>query len=233
MVPIAHMAIRMPSARALGRILQLGNANLPVGAFAYSEGLETLVQQGVLANGKDLRQWIEEYLRFGPVRLEAVALWRMHGAATMRDLQVLEYWDAWLAASRESEELGLQNRQMARALWRLLQELAGPERAILHESPSQYVTAFAVISAHAGLSTEDSVFTYMHSWLSNLIVAGVRLVPLGQSEGQKILWEMQDALEGSINFAESATAEDLYSWNCGLALASMQHETLHSRLYRS
>ena len=225
----------MPSIQVLGRLLQFGSANLPVGAFSYSEGLETLVQQGLLSSSRELQQWLSEQLDFGPIRVEAAILWRMHAAAVAQQEEVLAYWDAWLAASRESEELLLQNRQMARALWRLLRELTddaeiwiGGERA-----PSQYATAFAVSSAWAGIPVAEAVFTYVHSWLANLIVAGVRLIPLGQSAGQKLLWEMQDALEVLLDFAQNADESELYAWNCGVALASMQHKNLYSRLYRS
>lgn len=230
---IGRTATPMPSIQVLGRLLQFGSANLPVGAFSYSEGLETLVQQGLLSSSGELQQWLSEQLDFGPIRVEAALLWRMHAAAVAQQEEVLAYWDAWLAASRESEELLLQNRQMARALWRLLRELTDAEPRIGKLAPSQYATAFAVSSAWAGIPVAEAVLTYVHSWLANLIVSGVRLIPLGQSAGQKLLWEMQDALEVLLDFAQNADESELYAWNCGVALASMQHEDLYSRLYRS
>ena len=223
----------MPELRALGRLLQLGSANLPVGAFSYSEGLETLVQQGHLQAVADLRSWLEEQLHHGPIRLEAAILHRLLHAATKNQTDSLSYWDAWLAANRESEELALQNRHMARALWRLLQELAGPDTLPLQRPPSQYASAFALFAIIAELPVTEAIFTYVHSWLANLIMAGVRLIPLGQSAGQILLWELQGGIEQVVDFAESVEDEDLFAWNSGLALASMQHETLYSRLYRS
>ncbi|MEY2342634.1 urease accessory protein UreF [Acidithiobacillus sp. IBUN Pt1247-S3] len=223
----------MPDLRALGRLLQLGSANLPVGAFSYSEGLETLVQQGHLQAAPDLRSWLEQHLHCGPIRVEAAILHRLLHAAMQKQANSLEYWDAWLAASRESEELALQNRHMARALWRLLRELAGPDALPVQYAPSQYASVFALFAVVAELPIVEAIFTYMHSWLANLIVAGVRLMPLGQSAGQTVLWELQDSIEQVVEFATSARDEDLFAWNSGLAIASMQHESLYSRLYRS
>lgn len=223
----------MTSLRTLGRLLQLGSANLPVGAFSYSEGLETLVQHGHLQSASDLRGWLEEQLHYGPIRVEAAILYRMIDAARRKQPDILGYWDAWLAASRESEELALQNRHMAGALWRLLQTLTGHITVPLPSPPSQYVTVFALFAVAAELPATEAVFTYIHSWLANLLVAGVRLIPLGQSAGQKMLWELQDYIDPVLSFAESVQDEDLFAWNSGLALASMQHETLYSRLYRS
>jgi urease accessory protein len=223
----------MDSQQSLGRMLQLGSANLPVGAFAYSEGLETLVQQDRLRTPVDLRGWLEDHLRCGPVRMETAIFQRLMTATTRWQPATLIYWDGWLTASRESEELALQNRQMARSLWRLLQDLMETQTLPLASSPQQYVTAFAIASALAGVSQHEAMFTYVHAWLSNLIVAAVRLIPLGQSAGQKLLWDLQDSIAQLVDFAQNAQENELYCWSTGITLASMQHETLYSRLYRS
>jgi len=223
----------MPDLQALGRMLQLGSANLPVGAFAYSEGLETLVQQGRLRTPLDLRGWLEDQLRCGPIRMETAILRRLIDAAATKQPAKLIYWETWLAASRESEELAMQNRQMARSLWRLLQDLLDADTLVLETSPSQYATAFAIFSVLAGISYTEAMFTYVHTWLSNLVVAAVRLIPLGQSAGQKLLWVLQESVITLIEFAQNAEESDLYCWSAGIGLASMQHETLYSRLYRS
>ncbi|WP_308389449.1 urease accessory UreF family protein [Acidithiobacillus sp. AMEEHan] len=192
------------------------------------------MQQGHLAGESDLRCWLEEQLHYGPIRVEATVLRHMIVAAEHHQTEVLEYWDAWLAASRESEELALQNSQMARALWRLARELVGNEALLgLLRSPSQYVTVLALLSVAAELPAAEAIFTHIHSWLANLVIAGVRLIPLGQSAGQKLLWDLQELVEQVVEFAMSAVEEDLYACSTGLALASVQHETLYSRLYRS
>ena len=215
----------------LGRLLQLSSAALPVGAFAYSECLEYLVAQGRIQNAVGLRRWLSDALAYGPIQVDAAILYRAMAAAAEGNAEQLCYWDAWLGATRESEELRAQSKNMARALWRLAEQLGDGLAA--DRTPEHFVSVYALVAVRWQLPAEASIYAYVHSWLANLISAGVKLIPLGQTAGQQLLWNLHGMIQGVTEFAMRASPEDLYSWNTGQALASMGHETLYSRLFRS
>lgn len=220
-------------ASTLGRLLQLSSANLPVGAFAYSEGLETLVAQGGIQTAKDLEQWLVDALDYGSIRIDAAVLRRQMVAVAAKDRNQFEYWDAWLGASRESEEMRTQSHHMGRALQRLYREMNDAETLLCAGSARHFVSVYAQVAVAWHMPVAATLYAYVHSWVANLITAGVRLIPLGQSDGQRILWLLQERIEATLAFAETAADEELCAWNFGQALASMAHETLYSRLYRS
>lgn len=217
----------------LGRLLQLSSANLPVGAFVYSEGLETLIVQGTIRTAVDLQQWLADALDVGSIRVDAALLQRQMAAMTANDTERFQYWDAWLGASRESEEMRMQSHHMGRALWRLYREMDGEKAPLVKGNANHYVSVFAQVAVAWRLPVAATLYAYIHSWAANLLTAGVRLIPLGQSDGQSVLWKLQEQIEAVLSFAQDASDEALCSWNIGQTLASMKHETLYSRLYRS
>jgi urease accessory protein len=110
--------------RALLRLMQLASPTLPVGAYSYSEGLEMLVARGQIASARDLDDWLIAELNYGSVRIDGALLLRAYQAIVGRDFEQLRYWNAWLSAARESEELRSQSLQMGRSLLKLAVDLA-------------------------------------------------------------------------------------------------------------
>ncbi|OLP15718.1 urease accessory protein UreF [Leptolyngbya sp. 'hensonii'] len=228
---------------ALLRLLQLSSSALPVGAYSYSEGLEHLVQIGVITDRFSLNHWLSQELRYGAVRLEAAAMLRAHRAARLGDEAALSYWNAWLSALRETEELREQSSQMGRALARLLQDLdwdvaapPGQSLATLGAAcgePCNFAIMFGLAAAVWEIGEQAAILGYLQSWVSNLVSAGVRLVPLGQTIGQQILMDTQPVLLEAAAQILSLADDNLESCGWGLAIASMQHETQYSRLFRS
>jgi urease accessory protein len=212
-------------------LLQLASPTLPVGAYSYSEGLETLVEKGIIHNGTTLNDWLRRSLGQGSIRLETATLIRVYRCFCQKDFTKLNYWDNWLSATRETAELRQQSGQMGRSLLNLLRELA----PALDNLPEQanYVTAWAIGAAHWQIAEELAVLGYLHSWVSNLINAGVRLIPLGQTLGQSLLIDLQPSLLTAAKDILSLSDDNLASWSWGLSFASMNHETQYSRLFRS
>ncbi|MEM9164108.1 MAG: urease accessory UreF family protein, partial [Cyanobacteria bacterium P01_F01_bin.4] len=128
-------------AQALLRLLQLASPALPVGAFSYSEGLETLTYQGHLKTVADLEHWLTQELQYGAVRLEAAIALRAHRYS--KNPAQLRYWNQWLAAARETDELRQQSEQMGRALARLLAKLHPELKSTLTECGPPYHFAIA------------------------------------------------------------------------------------------
>jgi urease accessory protein len=220
---------------ALLTLLQLTSPALPVGAYSYSEGLETLVDQGLIESATDLQTWLTESLATGSIGIEAAILIRAHRAWTQGDQQNLIYWNHWLSATRETAELQQQNWQMGRSLLKLLQDLY-PQSDWSGWSMKENWNMAIVFALAAGLADIDeytAVLGYLHSWASNLVSAGVKLIPLGQTAGQKLVLQLAEPIK--INADRSLTLPDdqLFSCSWGLAIASMTHETQYSRLFRS
>ena len=218
--------------QALLKLLQLTSPALPVGAFSYSEGLETLVMQGHLSDRTALFNWLVQELRYGGVRLEAAIAVRAHRHPKPDQLA---YWNQWLTASSDTAELRQQSGQMGRALVRLAQSLHPELKPVFTAcgTPCNFPVAFGILAAHWQIDIPTMTLGYLHSWAANLIGAAVKLVPLGQTDGQscllQIIPELQQAAESIVELKD----DELYVSGWGGAIASMQHETLYTRLFRS
>ena len=225
----------MAESPTLPRLLQLASPTLPVGAYSYSEGLEYAVHAGWVRDARGLRDWLHHGLLDGAAQLEAAVLVRVYDAWRGDDLERLRDWDAWLSATREAEELRHQSLDMGRALLRLLKDLEPPlpRAAELFAATCNFATAFGIAAAHWGIARADATTAYLQSWVANLVGAGVKLIPLGQTAGQQLLWDLQDDVAHAAQTAQRVADEDLGVSNWGLALASMAHETQYSRLFRS
>ncbi len=216
-------------------ILQLASPALPVGAYSYSEGLEMLVENGTIANHTHLKDWLKAELLYGAIRLEAAVMVRSQQSAKMGDVESLCRWNLWLSAARETEELRASSWQMGRSLIQLLGKLEPQIAPIANAvgNPCNYAIAFGIAVAHWQINIQAALLGYLHSWASNLITAGVKLIPLGQTAGQQLLLDLQPLF--SVAALEILALEDdeLACCSWGLSLASMQHETQYTRLFRN
>ncbi len=218
------------------RLLQLASPALPVGAYSYSEGMESLVEAGTIDSHMALEAWLIRELRYGAVRIEMAVMVRAYNACQADDLAGLSRWNHWLTAARETEELRSQSLQMGRSLMRLLQDLHLLDRqtlTVLQQDGCHFAIAFAVAAVHWELTLSTTMLGYLHSWASNLMNAGVKLIPLGQTAGQQLLLNLQPAIEQAVEEVLRLQDDALSSCSWGLALASMAHETQYSRLFRS
>ena len=223
---------KFPSSQLLS-LLQLASPALPVGAYSYSEGIETLAQSGQVSTASGLEQWLSDELTHGAVRVEAAVLVRLYRAAQADDLAQIDSWNQWLSAFRETAEMREQSWQMGWSLRRLLQELQPENRQLQPCDPCNFATAFAVAAVGWQINLELATLGYLQSWATNLVNAGLRLGMLGQTQGQRILLNLQPPLEQASAVALQLTDAQLDCCSWGASMASMQHETLYSRLFRS
>ncbi|MBN4006709.1 urease accessory protein UreF [Nostoc sp. LPT] len=216
-------------------ILQLASPALPVGAYSYSEGLEMLVENGTIVNPLHLKDWLKAELLYGAIRLEAGVMVRSQQSAKMGDIESLCRWNLWLSAARETEELRASSWQMGRSLIQLLAKLEPQIIPIANTvgNPCNYAIAFGIAIAHWQISIKAALLGYLHSWASNLITAGVKLIPLGQTAGQQLLLDLQPLLSAAALEILALEDDQLACCSWGLSLASMQHETQYTRLFRS
>ncbi|MDB9374697.1 urease accessory protein UreF [Nodularia sphaerocarpa] len=216
-------------------ILQLASPGLPVGAYSYSEGLEMLVEKGIISDQDSLKHWLEAELHYGAVQLDAAVMVRSAQSAAMGDISALSHWNMWLSAARETQELRASSWQMGRSLTQLLGKLQPEIMPLVNAvgNPCNYAIAFGIAVAHWQINIQAALLGYLHSWASNLITSGVKLIPLGQTAGQELLLELQPLISTAVGKILALEDDELSCCSWGLSLASMQHETQYTRLFRS
>jgi urease accessory protein len=223
---------------ALLRLLQLASPTLPVGAYSYSEGLEFLVETGTIGNAQQLKHWLLQELHYGSIRVDTAIMLRAYRAMVAADTEALCYWNSWLSAVRDTEELRSQSWQMGRSLLRLLQDIQPTDVELFPELFQQdqgwnFAIAFGIVAATWTIDLRSAIVGYLHSWMTNLINAGIKLIPLGQTTGQQVLIDLYPSLERAISEILTIHDDELCACSWGLSLASMAHETQYSRLFRS
>lgn len=219
-------------------LLQLCNSSLPLGAYSYSEGLETLVEKQLIIDSQGLKNWLLNELKYGSIRVESAMIVRSYHSYQQKKLEDLLYWNNWFSASRETAELRQQSWQMGKSLLRLINSFE-PEDLFLQtvinnlKTSGNYSIVFGIITAHWQIEIENVLLGYLHNWLNNLVNVGVKLIPLGQTAGQKLLLNFNQEITQQLTNILSLKDDELSSCSWGLSLASMSHEQLYSRLFRS
>jgi len=219
-----------PGARRLWLLLSPG---LPVGGYSYSQGLEYAVTAGRIAGFADARDWITGVAEAVLPRLDLPLLLRMARAIRAQDDDALAAWNAYLLASRETAELRREDRNMGHALRRLAGGLLGRPRVVDALSSPTFAASFAEIGVFWQVPDADLCAAYAWVWCDNQVAAAVKLVPLGQTDGQRLLLELTDRLDALTARAAACADDDLGQAATGVALASAAHETQYSRLFQS
>ncbi|HWL75379.1 MAG TPA: urease accessory protein UreF, partial [Burkholderiaceae bacterium] len=209
----------------LVRLLQLASPTLPVGTYSYSQGLEAAIEAGVVTDASSAEHWIGDLLEFSMSRMEAPLLFRM--ISNPGDIEAL---NLLFLANRETAELRAETVQMGYSLNRLLPSLGVAELAI--EEPS-FPAAFAAAINAWSIDTHSALQAYLWSWLENQVMAALKAVPLGQTDGQQMLLSLADRIPGIVSRAMATHDEDIGSFAPGFAILSSKHETQYSRLFRS
>lgn len=223
----------------LARLLQLCSPALPVGAYAYSQGLESAIHDHFVTDKTSAAAWIRGIFEDSfaqldlPAMLRAASAWRVNDAATISSL------DVYLAASRETSELLLEDKDMGRSLVRLLKSLD----VVLPEmtNPS-FATVFGCAGAVWGIQDEALATGFCFCFVENQVAAATKTVPLGQTVSQQMLASLAVEIEPAVKQAGQVAGElaqqEPRQWSFGqslpaLAILSSRHETLEARLYRS
>jgi len=216
------------------RLLQLVSPSLPVGGFSYSQGLEWAVESGWVHDTESLIRWLDGLIEEGIAWLDLPILVRLHEAASRKDVDAIGRWSALLFAYRETHELRAEERLRARALTTLIIDLQVPKAYEWRESLRLCQAApFALASEHWDIGVEEAALGYAWNWLENQIAAAIKLVPLGQTDGQRVQLALAQNLADVIEKAMELPDSELGSGAMALAIASSRHETQYTRLFRS
>ena len=216
------------------RLLQLASPTLPIGAFTYSQGLEWAVEAGWVNDLDSLSDWLGGLMYDSLALLELPILARLYRAVEDRDPRRLRHWGERLRASRETRELRLEEHNRARALTTLLIDLEIEQAADWRAELALCQAApHALASVHWGIALEDSALGYAWGWLENQVAAAVKLIPLGQTDGQRAQLQLAEALPALVDRALALADSDIGAGAPALAIASARHETQYTRLFRS
>ena len=212
----------------------------PTGSYSYSHGIEWAVEAGHIHDRKSLVDWLEADLCYGSGRNEAIFLIGAWRSAREDDTGKLLEIAELAAAFRSTSEFALETSQQAASCLATLRRV-WPDPLL--ESLSEFLSELRiapVLSYVLGVraATQDIPATlalpaFLQSYLANLITAGVRLIPLGQTDGQLAIAELEEAVLAVASQAEQATIHDLGSAMFMVDLASAFHETQYTRLFRS
>ena len=218
---------------ALARLMQLISPSLPIGGYSYSQGIEWTVDAGWIGSGDDLYQWLEGLLKTNMLYLELPILKRMLEAWAEADLDSLRDWNEYLVASRETSELRLEETNRARAFSQLLVSLDPEARDIDPTLWSTQAACYSFACQRWDIEFDAAGYGLLWSWLENLVLSAVKIIPLGQTDGQKTIYALSSLIPGIVKQAANVTDDDIGASSMALAIASAQHETQYTRLFRS
>lgn len=216
------------------RLWQLISPALPVGAYAYSAGLEMAIQREWVRNEEQVLDWISGVLKNSLARLDVPVLANLYECWGCADMVGINCWNDFLQASRESSELLAEDRHLGQALARLLSSLEVRQAdAWKVRGDTSYANQFALAAVHWKIPLCAAAFGYCFSWCENQVAAAIKLVPLGQTSGQRILTALMPSIQEAVETGLGLDEEDIGLSVPALAMASALHETQYSRLFRS
>lgn len=216
---------------SLAALLQLASPALPVGAYSYSQGLESAIDAGIVRDEDTARRWIDDALTLVLARFEAPVWLRLWRAFLDQDFDAASRWNAELLSTRETAELRAESAQMGYSLVQLMRTLG--HRLPIAPAEIAYTTAHAWACSCWNIEATPGLTAYLYGWAENQVMVALKTVPLGQSAGQRLLLSLRSCIEDSAQRATQIDDEDLSTQSPMLAVLSSQHETQYSRLFRS
>ncbi len=222
------------NAAALYRLLAWLSPAYPVGAFSYSHGIETAVEESFIKDRASLIVWLETVLREGTGRVDGALFASAWRAVDADDWPMFHAVAERAAAWRGSSEMALESRQQGASFLSITRRAwPHPFFADVGDELALPVAVALAAAAH-GIALEAALGGYLHAFTANLISAAVRVVPLGQTDGQLALAALEPAVQNAVETAASVTdldevgtATPLLDW------CSLRHETQYTRLFRS
>lgn len=237
-MPRVRRAPQPVRADALLQLMWLASPALPVGGFSYSEGLEAAVEAGRVQDEAQAAAWLLDQLQLSLALCDLAVVAKAHKAWGRGDLATVAELNAWVTTTRETAELRQQSAQMGRSMVEWLKNRGGAadERVAalkaLAPAPT-WPVGFALAAAQTGAPLRETLLSFAFGWAENMVQAGLKAVPLGQSAGQRILAALTDAIPAAVDRAAALMDSERQAFTPMLAILSAQHEVQYSRLFRS
>jgi urease accessory protein len=229
------------SAATLLQLMWLASPALPVGGFSYSDGLESAVESGRVANEAQAGGWLLDQLHLSLARCDLAVAAQAFKAWRRGDLAHVNGLNDWLRQTRESAELRQQAEQMGRSLLEWLRNGGSGSQhddtriaqlAALAPAPT-WPVAFALAAALTPATPREALLAFAFGWCENMVQAAMKAVPLGQGAAQRMLSRLADAVPAVVDHALSLPDSARQAHTPMLAILSAQHEVQYSRLFRS
>jgi urease accessory protein len=222
---------------ALARLLRLASPALPVGAYSYSQGLETAIARGWLTDEASVGEWIGEVLARNLARFEAPVLCRLYQAWRSDDLDAVAHWNERFLAGRETAEFRAETCQMGYALRGLFESTAEfPAEPLARlrsiQSPA-FPTVFGFAAATWRIEVQAMLSGYLFAWAENQVNAAMKTMRIGHVAAQRILSGVSLRLPALVAQAERLNEGAFSNFTPALAIASCLHEVQDSRMFRS
>ncbi|MFW1667163.1 urease accessory protein [Acinetobacter bereziniae] len=221
------MSITNPS--QLLSLLTLSSTALPIGAYCYSQGVESAIDRGLIHDEASSIAYFEEVLEMLLVRFELPVLKRL--MQYRDDEENFTYWANFYRASRESKELLAESKQLAFSLNAWIRDVL--KQPVKVKKELGFVPVYGSLCGTLGLNQTEVLTAYTFTVLENQVLAAVKTVPLGQMSGQRILWHLHVLIPAAIARALELKDTEISSALPQYAMLSMHHETQYSRLFRS
>jgi len=220
----------------LVRALQLTDSFFPVGAFAYSDGLETAAANGTIHDGASLKTWLHHYLENVYVPCDGLALLKCAEAFRRDDLQSICSIDDELTAIKPAAAVRNSSRSVGKRLLSVYSEISTDVgfAAFAKTLPQcNAPVAYAVVMSHRGIDSRDALLAFGYSRLAGIVSAGLRLISIGQQQAQNLLAESVERLPEAADRIVQMEFEPLRSFAPVMDIAQMNHQYVYSRLFRS
>jgi urease accessory protein len=228
------------SVRSLPRLIgmmRLASPSLPVGAFSYSQGLETAIEKNIVLDLNTTQQWLESILRNSFSYFELPIIKEMMRAWANKDIEKISDLNRKYLITRETHELRAETRSMGNALVAIAKNDLSVEKtsieSLLKISDICYPTVYACMAHELKLDVSEALAGYAWSWAENQVMAAIKTIPLGQTAGQKILSALSVIMADAVETALAVEESEWSNFCPVLAIMSSQHETQYSRLFRS
>lgn len=219
---------------SLLRLLHLVSPTLPTGAFSYSQGLEWAVEGGWISDRESLESWLLDLASHSMTRVDIPVLQRMYGAVADGDEAALEHWIQILHACRETSELQEEESTRGRAMATLLENLdlldGGIDKSLLRQSQ---LAGYVLAACKWQIDLQHAAQGYLWAWLENQVITGIKIIPLGQTQGQQLLLRLSSELPAIVERGLKVADGDIGASSPAFALACSLHEDQYTRLYRS
>lgn len=210
-------------------LLTLSSTALPIGAYCYSQGVESAIDQGLIHDEASGIAYFEDVLALLLGRFELPVLKRL--IQSYADAEQFDYWANFYRASRESKELLAESKQLAFSLNAWIRDVL--KQAIPVKKQLGFIPVYGHLCGTLGLNVEDVLTAYTFTVLENQVLAAVKTIPLGQMSGQRILWHLHGLIPQVVEQATQLNDSEISSALPQYAMLSMHHETQYSRLFRS
>ncbi|WP_210436499.1 urease accessory protein UreF [Bermanella marisrubri] len=215
-------------------LLHLSSPALPVGAFAYSQGLEYALDIGWLKKADDVQAWIEQGLTTGFGQLDLPVYMRVYDAWKQSDYKSVQYWNDTLLAFRETKELYLEDTQVGSAYQQWHLGIDAERQTQLDEvTQPTVVTMNSLAAIYDDIAIDDALLGFTWAWCENQIACASKAMPMGQTQGQQILKALIPPMVQVCEKAQSIKDDEIGTGLFSLAMASSLHEHQYSRLFRS